>query len=210
MSREEQCSSFKKSCDSEHDPISMVDWCDIDPKNYIPKGKIGSGQCYELTTMIRWIEQTISRSGKAIDPLTNLPLPRDQVQYLADEHEKNGNQLSSVIANYIGRPRAQAAQAAQAHDMIRSMNTFGLFVQAVGRGLPPQMLIQLPNPSPSRNRQDNRYRQIYPELVERGVTTIGDLQSYLEEIRMPRIQHINMFWRCLTTEQRDSIVSGNV
>jgi hypothetical protein len=129
----ETCEVFKKSCGSKSDPIGLEDWCDIDPINYVPKGKIGTGQCYELTTIIQWIEQTLKSRKQAIDPLSNLPLKKEEVKYLAEKYKQQGHVLGEYVKQYLkekvpygapdrrqqGRPRGRGRGRGRGRDRRR-------------------------------------------------------------------------------------------
>ena len=89
------CAQMKERCRSDNDPIGLDDWCDIDPSRYVVD--VIPRHCFELDTIISWIEQELATGKDPTNPLTRQVITDDELLTLAANYMDNGKTLPTRL-----------------------------------------------------------------------------------------------------------------
>jgi hypothetical protein len=112
---------MKEQCETEVDPISMEDWCDINPNNYIMRGVLNERQCFNTTSLITWMETCLVEDRNITNPMNRDILTGDQVMYVCAQHVNNGSELPPRLHQHVEVLLRQADAADNRRDRILAL-----------------------------------------------------------------------------------------
>lgn len=68
-----KCRSMKARCGNSVDPLSLTDWCDIEPQYYV-ETDVNQHQCFELRSLIEFLNGRLKQGSTLIDPTNRTEL----------------------------------------------------------------------------------------------------------------------------------------
>jgi hypothetical protein len=120
--------TMKEHSGLDHDCILMEDWCDIDPRDYVPKGIVNRHQCYNLNGLIAAMDAGLRETGQIRDPMTNLEMHDEIVIAVCAHYLYNGKDLPGRLGQHAlelmlslpdARERAQRATRVRPSRLVR-------------------------------------------------------------------------------------------
>jgi hypothetical protein len=95
------CADMQKHCESDVDPLSAENWCDIPSKYYVKRGVVNDKQCYDLRFLIKWIDEGPHNRLRLTDPYSRAEITRETLQILGAQYIMAGHDLPQNIHRYF-------------------------------------------------------------------------------------------------------------